>query len=78
MIKKLFVFWMLSLLMLSGNSQQSKVIDRIIEIGRTDNRTMHHLDVITNRFGGRPVVQMPIRMQPSGALPNSGNGAWKL
>ncbi|HOF20444.1 MAG TPA: peptidase M28, partial [Bacteroidales bacterium] len=46
---------MLSLLMLSGNSQQSKVIDRIIEIGRTDNRTMHHLDVITNRFGGRPV-----------------------
>jgi len=55
MIKKLFVFWMLSLLMLSGNSQQSKVIDRIIEIGRTDNRTMHHLDVITNRFGGRPV-----------------------
>ncbi len=43
------------MLMLSGNSQQSKVIDRIIEIGRTDNRTMHHLDVITNRFGGRPV-----------------------
>ncbi|NLA49218.1 MAG: M28 family peptidase [Bacteroidales bacterium] len=53
MIKKLFLFWILSLLVLSGNSQQSKVIDRIIEIGRTDNRTMHHLDVITNRFGGR-------------------------
>ncbi len=55
MIKKLFLFWMLSMLVLSGTSQQSKVIDRIIEIGTTDNRTMHHLDVITNRFGGRPV-----------------------
>lgn len=33
--------------------QQSKVVDRIIELGKTDNRTMHHLDVLTNRFGGR-------------------------
>ncbi|HBC79253.1 MAG TPA: peptidase M28 [Bacteroidales bacterium] len=37
------------------NSQQNKVTDRIIELGKTDNRTMHHLDVITNRFGGRLV-----------------------
>jgi hypothetical protein len=35
--------------------QQGKVVDRIIELGKTDNRTMHHLDVITNRFGGRLV-----------------------
>jgi hypothetical protein len=35
--------------------QQGKVIDKIIELGKTDNRTMHHLDVITNRFGGRLV-----------------------
>lgn len=34
-------------------AQQSKVVGRIIELGQTDNRTMHHLDVITNRFGGR-------------------------
>jgi hypothetical protein len=34
-------------------SQQNKVAERIIELGKTDNRTMHHLDVITNRFGGR-------------------------
>jgi hypothetical protein len=33
--------------------QQSKVVDRIIELGKTDNRTMHLLDVLTNRFGGR-------------------------
>lgn len=36
-----------------SSGQQSKVIDRIIELGKTDNRTMHHLDVLTNRFGGR-------------------------
>jgi hypothetical protein len=29
------------------------VVERIIEIGQTDNRTMHHLDILSNRFGGR-------------------------
>jgi hypothetical protein len=37
------------------SAQHNKVVDRIIEIGRTDNRTMQHLDVISNRFGGRLV-----------------------
>ena len=31
------------------------VVGRIIEIGTTDNRTMEHLDVLTNRIGGRVV-----------------------
>ncbi|HUX57674.1 MAG TPA: M20/M25/M40 family metallo-hydrolase [Bacteroidales bacterium] len=35
------------------SAQQSKVISTIIEIGKTDNQTMNHLDVLTNRFGGR-------------------------
>jgi hypothetical protein len=34
-------------------AQHNKVTDRIIEIGTTDNQTMHHLDVVSNRFGGR-------------------------
>jgi len=34
-------------------AQDSKVVQKIIEIGTTDNQTMDHLDVITNRFGGR-------------------------
>ncbi len=29
------------------------VVDRIIEIGLNDNRTMEHLDILTNRIGGR-------------------------
>jgi hypothetical protein len=35
------------------SSQTDSVIQRIIEIGRTDNRTMQHLDILSNRFGGR-------------------------
>lgn len=34
---------------------QESVVNKIIEIGQTDNRTMHHIDVLTNRFGGRPI-----------------------
>lgn len=34
---------------------QKSVVDRIIEIGQTDNQVMHQLDVLTNRFGGRPI-----------------------
>jgi hypothetical protein len=46
----------LSLIMTIGAAaQQNKVIDKIIELGKTDNRSMQHLDVLCNRFGGRPV-----------------------
>lgn len=34
---------------------QPGVVKEIIEIGRTDNRVMHQLDILTNRFGGRPI-----------------------
>lgn len=33
--------------------KQDDVIKKIIETGKTDNQTMHHLDVLTNRIGGR-------------------------
>ncbi|MBW6501411.1 MAG: peptidase M28, partial [Bacteroidales bacterium] len=36
-------------------AQHNRVIDLIIELGQTDNRTMDHLDVLSNRFGGRLV-----------------------
>lgn len=36
-----------------GQAQKNKVVDKIIEIGQTDNQTMNHLDVLCNRFGGR-------------------------
>lgn len=36
-------------------SQDSKVVDKIIEMGQKDNRTMQHLDILTNRIGGRVI-----------------------
>ena len=32
---------------------QPAAIKKVIEAGTTDNRVMHHLDILTNRFGGR-------------------------
>lgn len=37
------------------HAQKNAVTDRIIELGMTDNRTMDHLDVLSNRIGGRLV-----------------------
>jgi len=34
-------------------AQDKSVVDKIIETGNTDNRTMDHLDVLSNRIGGR-------------------------
>jgi len=36
-------------------SQNDPVVDKIIEIGTTDNQVMDHLDILCNRFGGRPI-----------------------
>ncbi|MFP4488630.1 MAG: M28 family peptidase [Bacteroidales bacterium] len=36
-------------------AQDRKVISNIIEIGTSDNRSMDHLDILSNRFGGRLV-----------------------
>jgi len=34
---------------------ERKVVEKIIGIGKTDNQTMDHLDILCNRFGGRPI-----------------------
>jgi hypothetical protein len=39
----------------SATAQNDKVIREIIRLGQNDNQTMNHLDVISNRFGGRLV-----------------------
>jgi hypothetical protein len=54
-VRTIFLLVLILQLAVILDAQQSKVIDRIIELGKTDNRTMQHLDVITNRFGGRIV-----------------------
>lgn len=37
----------------TGFSQNDPVVKKIIEIGKIDNRAMQHLDVLSNRIGGR-------------------------
>ena len=53
---KLFRFFF-CLLIISASvisaSAQDKVVRSIIETGKTDNRTMRHLDILANQFGGR-------------------------
>ncbi len=52
-------YFTIVLLLLLGKSffyaQSDKIIKNIIEIGKTDNQTMEHLDILCNRFGGRPI-----------------------
>ena len=36
-------------------AQGNQVVNQIIEISKTDNQTMNHLDVLANRIGGRPI-----------------------
>ncbi|NCU34389.1 M28 family peptidase [Candidatus Falkowbacteria bacterium] len=55
MKKRRLMILMLLGAMLPVYSQIDSVVERIIEIGKTDNRTMQHLDVLCNRFGGRLV-----------------------
>lgn len=55
-MKRVFLLLAFSLTAYSWSfSQNDSVVQRIIEIGKTDNQTMQHLDILCNRFGGRPV-----------------------
>jgi carboxypeptidase Q len=37
------------------SAQQDVQIKKLVEIGKTDNQTMNHQDVLCNRIGGRPI-----------------------
>ncbi len=38
---------------LIASGQKDPVIDKIIDLGKTDNKVMEHIDFLTNRFGDR-------------------------
>lgn len=52
MMMKKYSLLLLVLMIFSVNAQ-NRVSKKIMEIGKTDNRTMQHLDVLSNRIGGR-------------------------
>lgn len=56
-MKRFFSFLILlfTIITTQSFSQIDPVIQKIIEIGKTDNQTMRHLDILCNRIGGRPI-----------------------
>ncbi len=47
--------WVFIGLMTTQAQSVDPIVEKIIETGQTDNRTMDHLDVLCNRIGGRPI-----------------------
>ncbi len=52
-MNKIRISFLLLILFSINIAAQNKVSEKIMEMGRTDNRTMEHLDVLSNRIGGR-------------------------
>ncbi len=48
-----FVFVIVLVLCISAAPAQDRVVQKIIELGTTDNHVMDHLDILSNRIGGR-------------------------
>jgi len=57
MLQKTLILAAFSVLLSTSNAQipTDSVFQRIINVGTSDNRTMDHLDILCNRFGGRLV-----------------------
>lgn len=54
-MKKLLLYLLLLLPVIAYSQDQQSVINKIIKLSKEDNQTMKHLDILTNRFGGRLV-----------------------
>ncbi|MDY0342387.1 MAG: M28 family peptidase [Lentimicrobium sp.] len=54
-MKKIIALFYVLIWCLPTFAQSDTTVARIIEIAKTDNQTMQHLDVLCNRFGGRLV-----------------------
>lgn len=55
MKRTLLICAALACLTATSGLAQDAAVKKIIETGQTDNRVMHQLDILTNRFGGRPI-----------------------
>lgn len=54
-MKRFFIQALLLLALPAGVFAQSAPVKKIMDMARNDNRAMQHLDILCNRFGGRPV-----------------------
>lgn len=51
----LLIYAAMACMAASSVSGQEAAVNKIIEIGQTDNQVMDHLDILTNRIGGRVI-----------------------
>ena len=55
-MRKIIISLFMAVALCAGHANaQTAAVKKIIETAKTDNQTMHHLDVLSNRFGGRLV-----------------------
>ena len=55
-MRKIIISLFMAVALCAGYANaQTAAVKKIIETAKTDNQTMHHLDVLSNRFGGRLV-----------------------
>lgn len=55
MKKSLLMYAAMACISTTSIFSQDAAVNKIIEIGQNDNQVMHQLDILTNRFGGRPI-----------------------
>ena len=51
--KRLLSAGLTLLILQSAAAQTDPIVEKIIETGQKDNRTMEYLDILSNRIGGR-------------------------
>ena len=55
MKRTILLFATMACMTITSLLAQEAAVNKIIETGRSDNQVMNHLDILTNRFGGRPI-----------------------
>lgn len=56
---------------------EDPIVQKVISIAAEDNQTMDHLDIVTNRFGGRPIGSDAYTHATDWAVYMFENGGWK-
>ena len=55
-MKRTLLIWAaMACMAVTAVTAQDAAVNKIIEIGQTDNQAMEHLDVLANRIGGRVI-----------------------
>ena len=54
-MKRFFLSILVLAMAFTAVRAEDKVVRKVLELGKTDNRVMEHVDILANVIGGRPV-----------------------